>query len=105
MYKYVYDTTRFVMVTRTVVFSHVAVMLMIGQRLTAGRGPRPAHPSPKFENPIRIMPASTPCLTELPIEILEQIFLHLPAQDIIKMDVVRRLAINSARSSVDSSIA
>ena len=28
-------------------------------------------------------------LTELPIEILEQILLHLPRQDIIKMEVVR----------------
>ena len=30
-----------------------------------------------------------PCLAGLPIEILEQIFLHLPGQDVIKLEVVR----------------
>jgi len=30
-------------------------------------------------------------LTDLPVEILEQIFLHLPGQDVIKMEVVRRI--------------
>jgi len=34
------------------------------------------------------MPASPFRLPELPVEILEQIFLHLPGQDIIKMEVV-----------------
>ena len=37
------------------------------------------------------MPASTHRLTELPIEILEQILLYLPSQDIIKMEVVRHV--------------
>ena len=37
------------------------------------------------------MSASTPRLAELPIEILEQILLHLPGQDVIKMEVVRRI--------------
>ena len=35
------------------------------------------------------MSASIFRLTELPIETLEQILLHLPNQDIIKMEVVR----------------
>ena len=32
---------------------------------------------------------SLPRLTELPVEILEQMLLHLPGQDIIEMEVVR----------------
>ena len=35
------------------------------------------------------MSSSIPCLTELPVETLEQTFLCLPGQDIIKMEVVR----------------
>jgi len=35
--------------------------------------------------------ASTSRLTELPIEILEEILLRLPNQDVIKMEAVRRM--------------
>jgi len=35
--------------------------------------------------------ASVLCLSELPIEILEKILLHLPGQDIVKVEVVRRV--------------
>ena len=62
-------------------------------------------PAPEFESHIRIMPASTPHLTEFPIETLERIALHLPAQDIIKMDLVRELVTKSARFCVDLSVA
>jgi hypothetical protein len=41
---------------------------------------------------LNAMSASTPCLSELPTEILERVFLHLPGQDIIKMEVVRVVA-------------
>ena len=52
-----------------------------GRRFSIGR---------LFNNlPLIIMSAPVPHLTELPIEILEQILLHLPGQDIIKMEVVR----------------
>jgi len=37
-----------------------------------------------------LMSAPVSHLTELPIEITEQILLHLPGQDIIKMEAVRR---------------
>jgi len=48
------------------------------------------------------MPTSTPHLTGLPIEILEQIVLCLTTQDTINMDVVRlRLATNSTRFRID----
>ena len=33
--------------------------------------------------------------TEFPIEILEQILLHLPGQDIVKAQSVPRVAVNS----------
>jgi len=52
-----------------------------------------------------IMSVSVPRLAELPLEILEQILHHLPGQDIIKMDVVRRAAAASARLCVDFSAA
>jgi len=52
-----------------------------------------------------VMSMSIPRLTELPLEILEQILLHLPGQDIIKMDVVRRVTANSAGLRVDFSAA
>ena len=37
-----------------------------------------------------VMAAQIPHLAGLPTEVLEQIFLHLPSQDIVKMDAVRR---------------
>ena len=37
------------------------------------------------------MSASVVHLVELPTETLEQVLLHLPGQDIIKMEAVRRL--------------
>jgi len=46
-----------------------------------------------------------PHLTEIPAEILEQIFLHLPGQDIVKMEVVQRIAEASTRACADSSVA
>jgi hypothetical protein len=39
---------------------------------------------------IGIMSASMPHLTQLPVEILEQIFLHLTDQEVIKMEAVWR---------------
>lgn len=48
---------------------------------------------------------SIPHLAELPLEILEQILLHLPGQDIIKMDVVRKVMANSAGLRADFSAA
>ena len=37
----------------------------------------------------------------LPTEILEQLILHLPGQDIIKMEAVRRVKANFRRTVVD----
>lgn len=42
-----------------------------------------------------------PNVTELPIEILEQILLYLPGQDVARMETVREAATNSKRSSAD----
>ena len=38
------------------------------------------------------MSAPSSCLIELPTEILEKMFLHLPGQDIVKMEAVRSAA-------------
>jgi len=51
------------------------------------------------------MPAPALRLTELPIEILEKILLHLPDQDIIKMESVRRAVATSTQLCVDFSAA
>jgi len=40
-----------------------------------------------------IMSAPISCLAELPTEILEQILLHLPGQDIIKMEAVQCIVV------------
>jgi len=53
-------------------------------------------------NPTNTMPVSIFRLTELPVEILEQIFLHLPGQDVIKMEVVRRVIAIPYDSSLTS---
>lgn len=50
-----------------------------------------------------VMSASTPRLTELPIEILEQIALQLPGQDIIKIEAVRRAMVTSTKLWIDLS--
>ena len=42
-----------------------------------------------------LMSAPIPYLTGLPTEILEQILLNLPGQDIVKMEVVRGAVSNS----------
>ena len=42
------------------------------------------------------MSTSTFRLTELPVEILEQVLMHLPGQDIIKMEVVRYFLCDAA---------
>ena len=47
------------------------------------------------------MPVSSLYLTELPVEILEKAFMCLPGQDIIKMEVVRRVGVMSMRFCVD----
>ena len=39
------------------------------------------------------MSGSTFRLTDLPVEILEQILIHLPDQDIVKVEVVRRIVV------------
>ena len=59
------------------------------------------RPATKFENPFGIMPTLAPHLAGLPVEILDQIFPHPPAQDIIKMDTVRRLVTSSTRFCID----
>ena len=41
-----------------------------------------------------------PCLTTLPTEILEPILLHLPGQDIIKVEAVRRSIVNEPEPSL-----
>ena len=47
------------------------------------------------------MSRSFPDLTELPTEILEQILLSLPAQDVIKMEAVRGAIVNIRQVFVD----
>jgi len=47
------------------------------------------------------MSASPSYLTMLPTEILEQLFLHLPGQDLIKMGAVRRVNVNLRQTVVD----
>jgi len=47
------------------------------------------------------MPASPSYLTMLPTEILEQLLLHLPSQDFIKMEAVRRANTNFRQTVVD----
>ena len=47
------------------------------------------------------MSPSSPNLTELAVEILERIFLHLSGQDIIKMESVRRIAVKFRLIVVD----
>jgi len=44
------------------------------------------------------MSTPVPRLTGLPAEILEHVLLHLPGQDIIKMEVVRRLFADPRKS-------
>jgi hypothetical protein len=43
------------------------------------------------------MSVQVPHLTGLPVEILEQIFLHLPSKDVIKMEAVRGVIFSSVR--------
>jgi len=50
-----------------------------------------------FHLPLILMSEPVSRITMLPVEILEQIFLHLPGQDIIKMDLVRGVMSNSVR--------
>jgi len=47
------------------------------------------------------MSMSPSYLTTLPTEILEQLLLHLPGQDIVKMEAVRRVEANFRRTVVD----
>jgi hypothetical protein len=51
--------------------------------------------------PLNLMSASISCLTELPTETLEYVLLHLPGQDIIKMEVVREVVVNPMRHDFD----
>ena len=60
---------------------------------------------PMPENIASTISASTACLSGLPIEVLERILLHLPGQDIVKMDVVLRLEADSTRPRTDFSAA
>jgi len=48
------------------------------------------------------MSASTLRLSELPVEVLEQILVHLPGQDIVKVEVVRRVVVTSHDSALTS---
>ena len=51
--------------------------------------------------PLAIMSALLSHFADLPIEILEQIFLYLPGQDIVKMEAVRGIVSSSVRSGFD----
>jgi len=66
------------------------------RRLLVDHQPRP----PPSANS-KTMPAPPPNLTDLPIEILERIFLCLPGQDIIKIETVRSVTPISIRTFVD----
>ena len=48
------------------------------------------------------MSAPVSHLTKLPVEVLEQIFLHLPGQDVIKVEAVRGVVFNSVQCGLDS---
>ncbi|KAF9645020.1 hypothetical protein BDM02DRAFT_3120950, partial [Thelephora ganbajun] len=62
---------------------------MLGRRLLlVNRQPRPHRASAKYST--GSMSASPPYLTTLPIDILEQILLRLPSQDIIKIELINR---------------
>jgi len=50
-----------------------------------------------FHLPLNLMSALVPCLAGLPIEILERILLHLPGQDVVKMEAVRGIVSDSVR--------
>ena len=52
------------------------------------RASLPGALTPRALVSLKAMAASTSCLTELPNEVLEQILLHLPGQDIVKVEVV-----------------
>jgi len=47
------------------------------------------------------MSASPSYLTMLPTEILEQLLLHLPGRDLIKVEAVRRANVNFRLTAVD----
>jgi len=53
-----------------------------------------AHPPSNF------MFASVLGLADIPLEILEHVFLHLPGQDVIKMEAVRRPLADPRKSSL-----
>ena len=58
---------------------------------------------PRIRQPQSHLSTSMSRLAELPPEILEQTFLNLPGQDIIKIGAVRRVATNSTRLRADFS--
>lgn len=61
------------------------------ERLSKLLGTKPQSPNHALSVGTSIQATTSALrLTELPTEILEQILLHLPGQDIIKMDAVRR---------------
>jgi len=54
-----------------------------------------------FHLSLNLMSALVPCLAGLPIEILERILLHLPGQDIVKMEAVRGIVPDSVRCDLN----
>ena len=60
-------------------------------------------PRPPLES--KTMSPSSLNLTDIPGELLEQILLHLPGQDIVKMEAVRGVAADLGRIFVDFALA
>jgi len=52
--------------------------------------------------PLTTMLTPAPHLTKLPVEILEQIFVQLPGQDVIKMGMVRGVVSSFVPCGFDS---
>ena len=90
------------------------IYLALGQRPLEGMGtstgvggdrivdPRNLSIWRLFHLPPILMFATVSHLTELPIEILEQIFLHLPGQDVIRIEAVWGVVSSFVRSGFDS---
>lgn len=55
-----------------------------------------------FRMPLTAMLTPVSHLTKLPVEILEQIFVQLPGQDVIKMGMVRGVVSSFVRCGFDT---
>ena len=70
-------------------------MIQVPKRLDQAP-PRVGSPSA-----LSLMAAPTPRLNGLPTEILEHVLLHLPGQDIVKIEAVRDNVANSVQYGFD----